>query len=815
MSGPRIDPHFVLGPSLQEFFIDKGNNLPLTNGLVFFYHDNARNILKPVYELVADPVTPNVYNFVELPDPIVLSGAGTIQDPSGNDILPYYFPFTGTPDDPGDEIDLYYIVVTDQFGIPQFTRQAFPGNSFVSPIPPNPNLEIENFVPNGQFLLHNDHVPVPYPNASTPSNFTYNTVPPYTVNVTPVAPGGWTFERTSTSTATDTITFHHFLSSPPNEPTGSPRYAIDITRSTPSNDTVVDLRIRWNDVNKFAGMEFTFLFTAQTLSGGTLSGIDIQLIKYYGTGGSPSAATDDLFSGPFSFTSTATQIAAVGTFPIASGTVGTNDDDFLQLAIRFPSGASSTFSVQLTDFMLFAGVQPVGTIFPNETNGEFVLQALSNIAPTTQIVPPLNGISQNYYSPDGSNLYLPMIMTTEGFTWDYSQLGTIVGKVTSLPVYNELLCDGSRFTAADYSNIGIPYKRLFNVLFNTTLNAPIFGTGSTFVNAYVSTGLTTVIILNQNAIGVQTNPADGATPTGFTFALNAVGNNPNIGYVAHANSTGVVTSVYTAAPVAVLNGATAGTSGFTVTDIFNSNLNGYRYAFRVVPIAATTLNSKYFTFASASVNYYIWFNVNGGGIDPAPGGTGIQLALLSTMSAADVGNMIANVLSRFQVNTITTIAAPPSSSYWTFFANTTDQYVVWYSLNGSAQPVAAGTPTYIKVAITGIETAAQIATLTQIAINSVFFAVPDLRGVFLRGADPTAIWDLDVAFRYGFLSNLPGINAGSFELNQFLSHIHATFSTATAGGATQGGTGGTGATQSTGGSEVRPINMFVNWFIKY
>lgn len=42
---------------------------------------------------------------------------------------------------------------------------------------------------------------------------------------------------------------------------------------------------------------------------------------------------------------------------------------------------------------------------------------------------------------------------------------------------------------------------------------------------------------------------------------------------------------------------------------------------------APTVQGKYFTFANTSTSYYGWFSSSGNGSDPAPGGTGVQIAL--------------------------------------------------------------------------------------------------------------------------------------------------------------------------------------------
>lgn len=53
---------------------------------------------------------------------------------------------------------------------------------------------------------------------------------------------------------------------------------------------------------------------------------------------------------------------------------------------------------------------------------------------------------------------------------------------------------------------------------------------------------------------------------------------------------------------------------------------------------ASSLNNTYFTLHSAAdaTAYYVWYNVGGAGVDPAPGGTGIMVAIAANASALTV-----------------------------------------------------------------------------------------------------------------------------------------------------------------------------------
>lgn len=159
---PVQNPYIVESPSLENLFRDKDSGLPLANGVVTWYSDSNRTVLKDIYQQVRQP--DGAYTYVTLPNPLTLSSIGTYSDNDGNDINVYLWPYIGTPTDtvPG-ESEKYYIEVYSAAppignSSLQFTRENWPPNSSATSNPSdffegggnqisNPQFVEVNFVP--------------------------------------------------------------------------------------------------------------------------------------------------------------------------------------------------------------------------------------------------------------------------------------------------------------------------------------------------------------------------------------------------------------------------------------------------------------------------------------------------------------------------------------------------------------------------------------------------------------------------------------------------------------------------------------------
>lgn len=782
-----LDSHYVLAPSLQEYFVDKDTGLPLSGGQIYFYIDGT-NIPKDVFELSGNALLGIPYTYNVLPNPVTLSAVGTFQDGSGNDIIPYYFPYVSAAD---LTVELYYIEVYDSNGVLQFTRSAWPN---LTEAEVTTGQDITNFIPNGQFILH-DNVP-----ASSANSFTANKL---SQDITVIAPGGCTFERGPTSTATDFLSFPVFASAI-TIPTGNPLYGVQIQTTIAGSDTRKDLCIKFNNVNTFASdsQPYNFYFEAESVTGSTISNVLVIVRKYFGTGGSPSTTSEVTISNVTLLPSAFSKFNIPILFGNNEGkTLGTNNDHYVQIVLRLPPTGVQT--ALFTNFALTLN-ENVLAEFPTETEYQQIAEGASGSLP----VP----------AADGSDLYLPIIYTQTGFDYDDSSIGTVEGLMVESghQTGNLLYCDGTQYFTADYSALGIPLSRLQSVLFNTTLNGNLFGNGVNYANVYINSGTTAELILITNKVGVQTDPADTGA-TGFTFNPSTNAGTAGLGFTAYSNLIGRVTA-FCNITGSVGSGILAGTSGFGVVDLKQS-LPGVDYQFSLQPNAASTLatggTGLYFDFWNTTTAYRMWFHVSTETAPDPVGKTLVQCNVVSTMTAQEVGAMIASVLTGYQTNTILVTGQPATAgSYFTFNVNSVTQYV-WYQINGAGTAPAQPATQVVKVVLTGMETAAQVATKTQIAINSAYFAVPDLRGYFLRGADITGNVDSSYNLRYGYNFNTLAEPVGTYEWDDIIAHYHTTVSSATGGGATQGGSTGSAITGAYGFQETRPVNAAVNWYIRY
>jgi hypothetical protein len=136
----------IAAPMLQDSLIGK-DGLPLESGIVTCYKDNSRTTLKNWYYQSG---TPGNYTYITLPNPMVLSAAGTIVDVNGHDVIPFFYPWY--TDASGTNIfEPYFIAVQNKNLQLEFTRSYFP---YVADQNPGGNSNVytlQNYIINNCF----------------------------------------------------------------------------------------------------------------------------------------------------------------------------------------------------------------------------------------------------------------------------------------------------------------------------------------------------------------------------------------------------------------------------------------------------------------------------------------------------------------------------------------------------------------------------------------------------------------------------------------------------------------------------------------
>jgi len=822
-----LDPRYIPLYNLQQYFVDKATGGPLSNGRVYFYSDENRSIPKTVYELSS---TTGTYTYVPLPNPVLLSSVGTPVDVNGNDIVIYAFPFniiTGEP-------ELYYVVVQDNLGRPQFTREAVPSNGSGG-ITPSSDAGIFNYIPNGQFLAHT--------NVPGPDNM-------LVAGTNVIAQGGFSVELAAPLVSENTYRFIEQQYIPGNPP-NSPRFIGQLQAVTfSSTEDRKNLRIKFNDVNKFSANEdfYTFCFWGK---GNIDIPIAIQVVKYCGPTGTIVAPvtvfTDvittagDLYQYQFQF-------------GLNTGLVidTTSNTDYVAIDIALPTGIPFIFDH--TDFILANGEIDF-TAFPLQTNADMITRGVDGWTDVPDY--------------DGGDLYLPKVLTRIGYEYSASDVGDVgisLGSITSplsllpLPKGNKMPIIEASYPYSGFSTNGIPFSRLGDFLIENSSvpNIPMFGTGSDFATAY-SNSVTDILRLTVNSSGVGAAYAqDGIIPTGITFQGQVVYNGSTTGSASlnySVYSSGIATNQIICK--SNFNLSTSETqfgpdtycidvdTGFTISQLdywVNTYAEqGIVFTIDTVTAAALTagtgnpgLTFYFYSANGATLPYYVWFNVTGE-VDPGPpvvGALPIEVILHSTDTAEDVANTLREVMNAYQITSATFPGtAPIPGSYFEFFTNPSGvlDWYVWYSnQTGGSDPLVPGS-TGINVQILSADTPAEVLTKTLKAINKYQYGIPSASGMFFRNYDPTGVWDFDNLTRFSNVTGIVGPSLGTFEYSQFLLHNHELSTvqaintgqprTAAPYSATPSIWNGVpinfNAVIPAGGSETRPVNMYVNYYIKY
>jgi hypothetical protein len=332
-----INPALLISAAmLQDYLVDNATGLPLANGTITMYQDNSRTTFKNWYTLSG---TAGIYSFVPLPNPMTLSGVGTMQDANGNDIIPYYYPYSEVDNQTPQP---YYVVVVNSNGQQQFTRQDFP--YVVTSSSPTPISTQRNYLINNVF----------WRNIGT-ANLTNVT----SMVIAPSQHDGFSMPDIqfikNTTGATDNITFTKFI---PGDEAGqvlvddiTPEYYINFNCSaSESGESLKCIQFPISlHIKTLESVASSIVVHGQNVGGNTNNTLTLAIYQFLGTGvTSPSP----IILQTLTLNNNWTKFIVPFVFPSASDlTLGDGGDDALYLQIQYPVGV--TFEINHTKPQLY------------------------------------------------------------------------------------------------------------------------------------------------------------------------------------------------------------------------------------------------------------------------------------------------------------------------------------------------------------------------------------------------------------------------------------------------------------------------------
>lgn len=694
---------------------------PAINGTAEFFKASDHGTRKAVYEDRAGTKP--------LPNPVILNSQGVIADNSGAAKPVFY------ADD-----ENYYVEVKDSAGGNIQTVDDWNSNIAFFPLPAIEESNLTNYILNPQFRYFEKES---LTNAELVSGS----------NVA-LAEEGWFFYR-DTASSTNQIDFTEFAIGQTDVP-HTPKYYLKFSCTIAGAETRKDLVLPFRDAISFSGQ---FMSSAIWARSGTGSSAVIQLVirQYFGSGGSATVETII----PFTVTTAWSQLSQENfTIPSVAGkTIGSGDE--LQITIRMPLNQVSI--IDLTNNQM-----NIGNILYdfNYTSSEE-----EDIRKKAYELPELTNSNYGYeVVGDGSNF---VFRNTTGKIETY-----LLGDVPEfcLPM------DGStyeRLAVIPGTDDKVTYDRLFQKWKNDSniLSGNAFGYGS---DGFSSNRYSSTVIMTNINFGTTT--AWAANDSGFTITTlqspTAHGFDVEFNTEYSENQDGIRRANHVLWVINSLNGSVtdiaAGTSGFSL-GVLEEGTAGTPEQSYILTIAGASLAGKYFTIDAVGKPYYIWFQVNGAGADPAIGG---RVGLLVELSNADdevrVAARIKDVLNGLRITKIVTTAATLLAGKSFFAESASTRFYVWFTVDGSGTDPAIGGKTGIKIELIVSDTADVVAIKIESAMTSYYFQVPDIRGYFLRAWNHGAGIDKNASERYGLDPDniIYGDRVGTGERDTIIKHWH-------------------------------------------
>ncbi len=513
----------VAAPMLQDYLVDKDTGKPLANGIVSLYKDTARSFYKNWYYQTG---TPGAYTWIALDNPMHLSSVGTIQDPNGNDVIPFYYPFKETDE---NTPEAYYITVysVDTNGNPavlQFTRENFPFQpSNVSPTASSPTWR--NYILNNVYWRNIGSL-----NATNVTNQV----------IAPSQHEGYTngdirFIKNTTG-ATDSIIFSPMTSTLDNDIT--PEYSLDFTCTAlqlGETQKCIEYPLSLH-VKTLQNVNASIVLQAQNVAGNVNNYVDIYIYQFLGTGALSQPAP--ILIQRVTLNNDFQKFIIPFIFPDASNlTLGLGGDDALFLQIQYP--LSVTCAINHTKPQLYLS----NDVPDNDFDTYDQIEAIINSPRTGDVK-----TSFSTFSPFG---YVPM---NDGSIGDAASGASTRANIDTWPLYSTLYINVSNTYAPVSGGRTAPGNTITAAyadwIANKTLTLPAM-LGRALASAGAGSGLTSRAL--GETVGAETHtmsvgemPSHTHTPTagnGNLVGVTAGGagtvyNNGSIGTGCTLNNTG-------------------------------------------------------------------------------------------------------------------------------------------------------------------------------------------------------------------------------------------------------------------------------------
>lgn len=493
-----INPNLLVSAAmLQDYLVDKDTGKPLANGLVTLYKDEARSFYKNWYYQTG---VPGAYTYIPLDNPMHLSSVGTIQDPNGNDVIPFYYPFE---EDDENVPEAYYITVysVDENGdqaVLQFTRENFPfqptGVSPTSQIPTLDNIIVNNVFWRNVGSLDAMNVLDSVIAPSQHNGFTNGDIR-FIKNI---------------AGANDDLIFSPMTENLDNDITPELYLNMQCT-SVQAGETVKCIQYPVSlHIKTLANVNATLVIQAQNVSGNPNNYLDLYVYQYLGTGALTQPVP--ILIQRITLNNSFQKFVIPFTFPDNAGlTLGEGTDDALFIRVQYP--LSATFNINHTKTSIYLSE----TVPDNDFITYAEIDRVIDSARTADVKTSYNFTSPTYPTPGG------WIFMNDGTIGSTSSGGTVRSNNDTFPLYsiiwNSILIDFCPLILA-----GVEVSKGASAYADFTANKQIFipkalgrvlsgadPTGVNFAKTFVRSGNTLII---NNSSGFYTGTPFTVTNTG-------------------------------------------------------------------------------------------------------------------------------------------------------------------------------------------------------------------------------------------------------------------------------------------------------------